>query len=173
MDASAAIIWLVGVAGSGKSTIGSRLARKLQRPFIDLDRRIQTVAGMTPAALFAAEGEAGFRQREQEALRWVIDQPLPLPVVACGAGVVERPDHGRLMTGSGVVLWLDLPLDVAMQRCRRRPETRPLMQDEAAYAQRLQGRVPLYRSMGLQVDATGSIKEVVRCALAELNSGSE
>lgn len=175
------IVWLVGVAGCGKSTVGARLAQRLHRPFVDLDRRIEAAAGMSIAAIFAAEGESGFRLREEQALEDVNHDPPPLPVVACGAGVVELPRHAEFMASPGTVLWLDLPVKMALQRCRRqeaeRPaavegENRPLMADEAAYRRRLEARCPLYRALGLQVDASGSINEVVGLAMSALRSAA-
>lgn len=164
------IVWLVGVAGCGKSTVGSRLAHRLRRPFVDLDARIQVAAGRSIAAIFAAEGEAGFRAREEQALLDVSHDSPPLPVVACGAGVVELPGHAGLMGAPGTVLWLDLPVGTALERCRRQGAERPLMADEVAYGRRLQGRGPLYRALGRRVDATGSVDEVVGLALAALRS---
>jgi shikimate kinase len=169
MSSLSGIIWLVGVAGCGKSTVGIRLAQRLRRPFTDLDLRIEAAAGRSIATIFSQDGEAGFRLLEEQALADVSRDPPP-PVVACGAGVVEVPGHARLMGAPGTVLWLDLPVDRALERCRRQEADRPLMADPAAYRRRLQDRLPLYRALGLQVDAAGSADEVVELALAALRS---
>jgi len=163
------IVWLVGVAGCGKSTVGPRLALRLHQPFMDLDSCIQAAAGISIAAIFSGEGEAGFRRREEEALRQVALGPPPPPVVACGAGVVDQPGHGQLMAGQGIVLWLDVSVDEALARCRRQPGERPLMVDEEAYGRRLRSRIPLYRALGRRVDAQAPIQEVVERAMAALN----
>jgi len=170
MSSLSGIIWLVGVAGCGKSTVRIRLAQRLRRPFVDLDRRIEAAAGRSIATIFARDGEAGFRLLEEQALVDVSRDPPPPPVVACGSGVVELPGHARLMGAPGTVLWLDLPVDRALQRCRRQEADRPLMADMEAYRRRLQERLPLYRALGLQVDAAGSPDEVVGLALAALGS---
>jgi shikimate kinase len=170
MSPQPGIIWLVGVAGCGKSTVGPRLAVRLHRPFVDLDHRIQEAAGEDIAAVFASEGEAGFRLREEQALRDVGHAPPPFPVVACGAGVVELPGHHKLMAAPGMVLWLDVPVAEALARCRRQPGERPLMVDEAVYRRRLESRIPLYRALGRRVDADAPVDEIVDRAMAVLGT---
>jgi shikimate kinase len=64
-------LWLVGLMGSGKSTVGPLVAARLGLPFIDLDAEVASAAGRSVAEVFAAEGEAGFRRREAAALATV------------------------------------------------------------------------------------------------------
>ncbi len=165
--ASTGIVWLVGLPGCGKSTVGAAVARRLGRPFVDLDREIETAAAQSVAGIFSTEGEAGFRRRESRALRSLVAQSPP-PVVACGGGVVEGQGNGDFMTGAGTVIWLDLPLETALARCRHEPGVRPLMTETADYRRRLQTRIPLYKALGCRVDAGGAVTEVVEEVLSAL-----
>ncbi|TDI33979.1 MAG: shikimate kinase [Acidobacteria bacterium] len=165
---SVGMVWLVGLPGSGKSTVGAAVARRLRRPFVDLDHEIEKAAAQTVAGIFTTEGEAGFRRRESRVLRSLVVGSPPRPVVACGGGIVEGEGNRALMAGAGAVIWLDLPLEKALARCRRRPEVRPLMAEAAAYRRRLEMRIPLYRALGCRVDAGGAITQVVTRVLSVL-----
>lgn len=85
---------LLGPRGSGKTTLGQRVAQRLGVPFIDLDQEIQAAAGRTIAEIFAAEGEAGFRDRETAALRVAASQS---GVIATGGGVIVRDENRTLL----------------------------------------------------------------------------
>jgi shikimate kinase len=94
-------IWLVGMMGAGKSAVGARLAERLALPFHDTDAEIEREAGASVAELFAREGEAGFRAREQKAIGGLLGRDA---VVALGGGALtvggtlERLEaHGRLV----------------------------------------------------------------------------
>src|SRR4051812_8462078 len=77
-------VWLVGMMGSGKSTVGKRLAARLDRPFVDLDERIETEAGRSIGDIFERDGEPAFRALESRVLARVADGPDA--VVATGGG---------------------------------------------------------------------------------------
>jgi shikimate kinase len=98
-------IVLVGLMGSGKSTVGARLAAATDRRFVDLDDAIEAEAGLTIPEIFELEGEAGFRAREHEAMAAVLAATEPL-VLATGGGAVLRPANRDLMREHGVVVWL-------------------------------------------------------------------
>ncbi len=118
-------LFLVGMMGSGKSTVGRLCAAALDRPFVDLDAEVERLGGRSIADLFAAEGEDGFRRRESEALAGVAASGVP-SVVACGGGVVlDAPNRGRLRS-AGVVVWLDAPPPALAARLGR-GEGRPLL----------------------------------------------
>ncbi|WP_238701097.1 shikimate kinase [Mariprofundus erugo] len=94
---------LVGLMGSGKSSIGRRLARALELELIDLDEYIVDKAGMSIPAIFAAEGEEAFRDRETAALREVLGRPA---VIATGGGAIMREENRQLLKAHPPVIWL-------------------------------------------------------------------
>ena len=104
---------LVGPMGSGKSTLGRALAARLARPFVDVDARIEADAGCSIAALFAAEGEAGFRAREARVLAAVLGGPAA--VIATGGGAVLAEANRTAMRAAGVVVYLGCDLVDARQ----------------------------------------------------------
>lgn len=106
-------LWLVGMMGTGKSTVGPRVAYALGRDFVDLDQVIALRGGTDIGRIFADEGEVGFRAREREALEAIAGSPN---VVACGGGVVEDPANVTTMRSSGRVAWLDAPVGVLLGR---------------------------------------------------------
>ncbi|MCB2224691.1 MAG: shikimate kinase II [Actinobacteria bacterium] len=106
-------LWLVGMMGSGKSTVGPRVAYALGVDFVDLDQVVALEAGCDLVRIFADEGEAGFRERESRALASVAGSPV---VVACGGGVVEDPSNVTTMRAHGRVAWLDAPVRVLAGR---------------------------------------------------------
>ena len=108
-------LYLVGYRGTGKSTVGRLLADALDRPFVDLDERIETDAGRSITAIFADEGEAGFRYREMAALRAAAGMNS---IVATGGGVVLREENRRVLKSTGFVVWLQAPAAILWERIR-------------------------------------------------------
>jgi shikimate kinase len=95
---------LVGLMGTGKSTVGRRLAREMDRPFADLDEQIELAEGATVPRLFREQGEAAFRAIEATLLADLVAHPAPL-VIAAGGGVVTGVANRRLLAATFVV-WL-------------------------------------------------------------------
>lgn len=87
---------LVGLMGSGKSTVGRRLAARLDRPFVDADEAVADRAGMPVPELFARRGEAAFRALEAATLADVLDDPRPLVVATGGGAVLDAGTRSRL-----------------------------------------------------------------------------
>ena len=114
-------IFLIGMMGCGKSTIGRRLSALLDAAFIDLDDAIAAHEGRTIPEIFAASGDAGFRVCETAALRRACEAP-PC-VVATGGGIVTREENIALMRAHGLVVWLNRPLDDMIADVRQ--DTRP------------------------------------------------
>jgi shikimate kinase len=106
---------LVGSMGAGKSTVGASCAARLGRAVVDTDEVVAASAGATVAAVFAAEGEAGFRERERRAVADACASPEPL-VIACGGGAVVDPVNRRALRRDGFVVWLRAPVDVLVRR---------------------------------------------------------
>jgi shikimate kinase len=113
--------------GSGKSTVGRRLADRLGRRFVDLDDELVATAGRSIPELFTDEGEAAFRDREHDALVTVLDGGSSL-VVATGGGAVLRADNRDLMRATGRVIWLRARPDTLAARVGR-GDGRPVLGD--------------------------------------------
>jgi shikimate kinase len=116
-------IVLVGSMGSGKSSIGRRLAARLERRFIDLDARIEAEAGISIASMFESEGEAGFRTRERRILKAIL-MTLEASVIATGGGAVLDEGNRRAMRDAGTVVYLEVEPAMQLQRLqgdRKRP----------------------------------------------------
>lgn len=112
--------------GSGKSTIGPVLAKRLGRPFQDLDDLIEKEQGMSIAEIFERYGEAYFRELESRSLHRAA--ALPRSVIALGGGTFVVPANRELVAQLGVSVWLKVPLTLARRRCATK-EDRPLARD--------------------------------------------
>ncbi len=120
-------IILIGPMGSGKSTIGSLIAKRLHRDFMDSDHYIEERTGVDIARIFDVEGEQGFRDRESKALIDLLSQSDR--VIATGGGSVLRQENQRLLKQKGYIVFLDTTVNQQMQRLRR-DKKRPLLQTE-------------------------------------------
>ena len=144
-------IYLVGMMGAGKSAVGRPLAECLGYRFLDADAALEEVAGQPVSAVFAAEGEEGFRTLETAVLNGLAG--FHSLVVATGGGVVTRPvNWGHLQ--QGVVVWLDAPDAVLLRRLQADPTPRPLLDapDPAGrLSELLRQRRPLYAQADLHV----------------------
>jgi shikimate kinase len=106
-------LWLIGMMGSGKSTVGPRVAEALGADFVDLDQVVAMACGSDITRIFEEEGEEAFRAREREALEQVAGCPA---VIACGGGIVEDPANIEIMQRHGRAAWLDAPVAVLAER---------------------------------------------------------
>src|SRR5664279_3256337 len=122
---------LVGLSGSGKSSIGRRIAARHGATFVDLDASIEESAGLTVPEIFAAEGEPGFRLRERAAvaaLGKADTTPELRHVIATGGGTVVDPMNRWALYRGRRTVWLNGPPEVLAQRLRNSPNPRPLLQ---------------------------------------------
>ena len=117
-------IVLVGMMGSGKSSIGRRLAAALELPFSDADTAIEQAAGMTVENIFATHGEPYFRDGEERVIKRLL-QSGP-QVVATGGGAVLSAKTRAEFAKNGISVWLKAPVDLLLQRVSRR-DNRPLL----------------------------------------------
>jgi len=146
-------ILLIGFMGSGKSTIGRKLARRYRRLLLDTDEGIAQAAGMTIPEIFAAEGEAGFRAREQAYLESLTTADPA--IISCGGGVIVNEVSRELVRKLGTVVYLHVEAEEAVARISH-PETRPLLQGDTPPAELLARRMPLYRaSADIMLDTSG------------------
>lgn len=124
-------IYLIGISGSGKSTVGEALASQLDWQFIDLDERIEHITHQSIGKIFSEEGEEAFRMYEKAALKST--EKLKTTVVACGGGVVVLPEHRRWLRKQTTV-WLQVDPREAISRLGNDMEERPLLQSGDADA---------------------------------------
>ncbi|WP_017326161.1 shikimate kinase [Synechococcus sp. PCC 7336] len=118
-------VYLVGMMGAGKSTLGRLLAKELGYGFVDTDAAIEKVAGKSIPDIFAESQEAGFRALESQVLAEL--SQFPRLVVATGGGIVVRKRNwGELR--NGLVVWLDVPAEVLHQRLAADDTPRPLLE---------------------------------------------
>jgi len=120
-------IILIGPMGSGKSTIGNIIARRLHREFQDSDHFIEERTGVDVARIFDVEGEQGFRDRESNALTELLSENNR--VIATGGGSVLRRQNQQLLKQKGYIIFLDTTVNQQMQRLQR-DKKRPLLQTE-------------------------------------------
>ncbi|SCX45011.1 shikimate kinase [Nitrosospira sp. Nsp1] len=138
-------IFLVGMMGAGKTTVGRLLANFLEKKFYDSDREIQKRTGVSIPLIFEIEGEAGFRKRETEMLSELVKTGNI--VLATGGGAVLSAENREMLKRSGTVIYLRATIDDLWRRTRH-DKNRPLLQTQdprtkltELYAQ----RDPLYR----------------------------
>ena len=127
-EASGTRLYLIGMPGSGKTTLGRTLAAHFNLPFLDLDAAIVAQAGQSIPAIFQQYGEAHFRQLEAQVLRTVMARPGPL-LLATGGGTPCFHDNLTALNTTGLTVWLDVPAPVLAARLGATAETtsRPLL----------------------------------------------
>ena len=158
---------LVGMMGSGKSTVGSRLAARLALPFVDADHEIEVAAGMSIPDIFASRGEAEFRAGEQRVIARLLTQGPQ--VLATGGGAFMNADTRARIAERGVSVWLKADPDTLMRRVRKRGN-RPLLQTsdpEATLRALLAEREPVYALADLTVTSRDDPHDVVVEAVRE------
>lgn len=117
---------LIGLMGVGKTTVGRRLAKKLDLPFVDADEEIEKAAGLTIAEIFDRFDEAYFRDGERRVIaRLMEDRPQ---VIATGGGAFMNEETRHLIIRNATAIWLDADIDILVERVSRR-NTRPLLKN--------------------------------------------
>ena len=134
------MIVLVGFMGSGKTTVGRRLAQHLHLPFVDLDDRIEAAEGRPISDIFAQDGEPAFRDIEHRALGLALSGD---GVLALGGGAYVQPRNRDLLRGRATVIWLDVPLEDALRRVAPAGH-RPLAKDPVRFAELYHARRAAY-----------------------------
>ncbi len=155
-------IVLVGMMGSGKSSVGRRLAGRLGLPFVDADTEIETAAHMTIPEIFAQRGEAEFREGERRVISRVLTTRAPL-VLATGGGAFMNAETRERVKELGIAVWLKAEPDVLMRRVRKR-SNRPLLQTadpEATLRRMLTEREPVYALADITILSSDEPHEVV------------
>jgi shikimate kinase len=168
-------IYLIGLMGVGKTTIGRQLAKALQRSFYDSDKVIEETTGVDIPTIFSYEGEDGFRLREQT----VIDDLTALHgiVLATGGGAVLLPENREVLKSRGFVVYLYCSIDKILHRTRHDTQ-RPLLQTanpRKRLKELLAQREPLYKECAdFKIDS-GSMpgKSVVKTILQHYRAALE
>jgi shikimate kinase len=154
-------VFLIGMPGSGKSTVGRLLAKELDRPFVDSDEEIVRRNGVDIPTIFEIEGEIGFREREATVLRELADRDEI--VLATGGGAIVSEANRQLLRRRGLVIYLRASIDVLTARTQKKAATRghpvrPLLEGvdhRSKLETLLQAREPLYNATAhLTVDST-------------------
>ena len=160
-------IVLVGLMGVGKTTVGRRLANRLKLPFVDADHEIEHAAGMTIADIFDRFGEKYFRDGERRVIARLIDGKPK--VIATGGGAFINDETRSLILADALCVWLDAPVEVLVERVRRR-DTRPLLRgrDAGAVLRDLAAaRTPFYSLAHLRVASADAPHENTVRAIME------
>jgi shikimate kinase len=150
--------------GSGKTTVGTLLARQLAWRFVDLDERIETASGLSIPQFFENFGEPAFRQLEADQLRAALGRAAEDSsgtILALGGGTYAQPGCPEFLRAAGVpVLWLDTPADLLLSRCMTMTG-RPLFRDEESFRALHAQRLPSYHLADYRVDSSAEAPQVV------------
>lgn len=162
-------VYLIGMMGSGKSTVGKLLAEKLHYRFLDTDSIIEKITQKTINQIFAEEGEASFRKLESDILREV--SAYTRTVVATGGGIILSQDNWSHLR-DGMVIWLDAPVHLLVKRLIG-DDTRPLLSQEDSTVKLtdlLQQRKSLYRQgdITISVNNDDTPEDIVEKLLKEI-----
>ncbi|NYT84682.1 shikimate kinase [Pollutimonas harenae] len=163
-------IFLIGMMGAGKTTIGRHLARILNREFVDLDHQLEARCGVRVSLIFDIEGEEGFRKRESAALD-DCSQRRGI-VLATGGGAILATENQRYLKERGVVVYLRATAEELFRRVAR-DRSRPLLQTpdpQARIRELLVQREPIYESLADLTLETGSTPatQIVRVLVSML-----
>ena len=154
-------IWLVGMMGAGKSSIGKRLAERLGLAFVDADTEIETAAGKTIPEIFAEHGESYFREGEKRVISRILVGGGQ--VLATGGGAFMNAETQALIARRGVSVWLRADADILMQRVRKR-SNRPMLKTadpEATLLALIAQRSPVYALADVTVQSREVPHEVI------------
>jgi shikimate kinase len=160
-------IVLVGLMGAGKSSIGRRLAEKIELPFVDADHEIELAADKTIAEIFKDHGEAYFREGERRVISRLIENGAQ--VLATGGGAFINDETRASIESRGVSLWLKADLNLLMKRVMKRAD-RPLLKNddpEAVMKRLMDERYPVYAKADVMVESkdvqhTQMVNEVIK-----------
>jgi len=160
-------IVLVGMPGSGKSSIGRRLAQQLGLEFVDADQEIEISAGMSIADIFSKYGEPYFRAGEARVIARLLDKGAQ--VIATGGGAFINPDTRALVRARALSVWLKADVDLLLRRVKRKND-RPLLRvadPEAVLKRLLSEREAVYAEADITVTSLDVPHEAVVEALVQ------
>lgn len=158
-------IALVGMMGVGKTSIGRRLAQRLQIPFVDADQEIVDAAGLSIPEIFEKFGEAHFRDGERRVIARLFDGKRK--IIATGGGAFVNEETRKLMLERAIVIWLDADIDTLVERTARKGD-RPLLANGDAreiLTKLAQERNPLYAQAHVHVKSQSTPHEATLDAI--------
>ena len=170
METTSKNIVLVGPMGSGKTTVGHRLAHKLNQDFFDTDHEIIDKTGVTIDHIFDIEGEEGFRERESKILENLCQ--MSNIILATGGGIVILPKNRKILKNAGLVVYLSSSVDQLLRRTAK-SKTRPLLENsddrKKTITELVEARDVYYREVAsFIVDTTGKkLHEVINIIIRE------
>jgi len=170
METTSKNIVLVGPMGSGKTTVGRRLALELNQDFFDTDNEIINKTGVTIDHIFDIEGEEGFRKRESKILEKLCQ--MSNIILATGGGIVILPKNRKILKNAGLVVYLSSSVDQLLRRTAK-SKTRPLLENSSdrkkTITELLEERDLYYREVATFVVDTTKIKlhEVINLIIRE------
>ena len=173
METTSKNIVLVGLMGSGKTTIGRRLAHELNQDFFDTDDEIIVKTGVTIDHIFDIEGEEGFRERESKILENLCK--MSNIILATGGGIVILPKNRKILKNTGLVVYLSSSLKQLLRRTAK-SKTRPLLENSSdrmkTITELVEVRDVYYREVAsFIVDTTGKkLHEVVNIIKREVKN---
>ncbi len=162
-------IVLIGFMGTGKSTVGSRLAQRLKRKFVDMDREIERVVGMTVSDIFKRYGEIRFRSEEKLMVQKLARESGL--VIAAGGGVVLDQGNIDTLSRNGIIIWLEATPTAILERVNRKKGTRPLIKKDVKLQdieEMLKAREALYAQADYRVNTSGKSPEQVANEIIEV-----
>ena len=170
METTSNNIVLVGLMGSGKTTVGRRLAHELNQDFFDTDHEIIDKTGVNIDYIFDIEGEEGFRERESKILENLCQ--MSNIILATGGGIVILPKNRKILKNSGLVVYLSSSVNQLLKRTAK-SKTRPLLENSSdrrkTITELLEARDVYYREVAsVVVDTTGKkLHEVINIIIRE------
>ena len=164
-------LYLIGMMGVGKTTVGKLIAEEIGYRFVDTDEVIVKAAGKSINEIFTENGEAEFRQLESDVLAQVC--AYTKLIVATGGGIVMQQQNWSYLH-HGLIIWLDAPVEIILQRLAEE-NTRPLLQDadiESKLTSLLEQRQPMYSQADLHItiSAIETPEEIATRILATIPS---
>ena len=163
---------LLGMMGSGKSTVGRHLAEHAERTFKDTDTLLEHRFGRPVHQIFSLYGEEAFRQHETSILKTLDPGPF---VIATGGGIVLRPENWDEIRRIGKTIFLDVPVEILQDRLAKSRRRRPLLETDAwedRLAQMLDSRRDLYLQADLHFQVESESLEDCAMHLFEFVSGA-
>lgn len=166
-------IVLIGFMGTGKTAVGTRLAQRMRRSFVDTDKEIEGITGMTIRDIFYKSGETRFRSEESLIVKRLADRKGL--VIATGGGAVINPENLEILKINGILVCLKADPEDILRRVSKKRNTRPLLKKDVSVndiRQMLQEREEYYGQADFHVETSGlEPEEIVRRIIQKLNEG--